>query len=324
VTAEGKRKVLVVDEADAVLANKKAKTAVVGYKGMSPLMCAGHPSRSAKASEFAGAWTIVHFPRLGFDDIIPCLARVPGADAKRVTAIAAASRGDLRAAFNALELELATGKPKAKATPASGAKDVFMDGLDAVDLILTKKTMSVQDALELFRADPALIPMGVHENYPHVLTRNDTTTAAQVAESVSASDVLNEYMHATQSWDLHEVYGTLAVAAPALDLRRRKTATAVTSEKFGSVWSRIHITHAKQKTVDLVNAARAEHGLSRMSAMDLAGHQTIVRLALEQSNDEVTRAVCWPLGASEVQALMSLRVSKAYKYKHAAIKKVLR
>lgn len=321
IASNGQRKVIVLDECDAVLANKRSKAALVSYAGGVPLVCAGHPSRvSSRTAEFVKGWTVIAFPKLGFQDITPHLSRVPGADPKRVVAAAASTGGDLRAAFSALEMEMVSGKRAKKAKQARFAKDVFLGGLEAVDMLLTKKRVTIDECLDLCADNPVIVPMGIFENYPHVLARGDIDVAAAAVDSMSMSDVMYERMNATQAWELQDPHGVWAVAAPALELRQRKTASAMQTEKFGSVMSRIHNAQAKQKSAGIVNRARLGAGLDPMPVTDLGTWGTIIAAA----SDEAFRDACHPLGPHEVQCLMQLRVNKAVKYNHDRTKKLFK
>lgn len=265
-TVDGRRKIVVIDDPEMASCKKIAAT----YDGVAPLLVATHPTRSGKQTEFAKKWeTRVDFPRLAFDEVAAILSRVPGAPVRRVMAISATSDGDLRAAFNALELEM---RGTMRGTRQVFTKDSFTEGLDAVDTILKKNALTLSEIKRFYEHDPNVVSMGVYENYPHVLTRNDAHVAAAVTEWISASDVFGAY-----EWEApHEITGCLGVGGPAFELRRRKSATSMQTQKFGSVWSRIHTTASKRKVARAVDLERRAAGLTSVPSTELSFVRAVV------------------------------------------------
>lgn len=313
VAANGRRKIIVVDEFDSVSADKRTMTAVMDYaksKGKTKMLCAGHPSRSSKASEFAAKWTRFDFPKVSTRKIEATL-RAAGFDPDDIRSVAADARGDLRAAFNALELS------SAGRTVAS-AKDDFVEGLDGVDVVLGLDPISVREALNMYAFDSSVVPMGVFENYTRCLDPKDVRLAVDVSEAFSIADVVNDVMYGTHNWDLAGAHGAFSVASPALDLRKRTNAKEICAEKFGTVWSRIYNSKAKAKNARSINARRMEAGHQPMAVEDMSYQRLMIETSLD-GGDETVLDACGCLGENEVLLLMRLGFSS---YKHARIKKL--
>jgi hypothetical protein len=276
--------------------------------GKTKMVCAGHPSRSSKASEFAIKWTRFEFPKIGTKKIEAAL-RAAGFDPDAIQSVAASVGGDLRAAFNAMELP-----------SVASAKDEFVEGLDGVDVVLGLDPMTVRDALKLYEFDSSVVPMGVFENYAACLDPRDLDLATEVAEGFSIADVVSDAMYDTQNWDLAEAHGAHSVASPALVLRKRTNAREICAEKFGTVWSRIYNSKAKAKNARAINLKRANCGLGGMTVEDMSYQRLMIETSLD-GGDETVLDACGCLGENEVLLLMRLGFSS---YKHARVKKLFR
>jgi len=320
ISVTGRRKIVIVDEFDAVSADKVTISAIVAFAktGKLRMVCAGHASRSSKASEFATKWARFDFPRIPTTKIEAYLRSLGfGPAASKVSAKRA--DGDLRAALNSVD--------------SPDSKDVVVEGLDGVDLVLSRTALTVRDAMVMH--EPSVVAMGVFENYQAILAKNDTGIADIVSDSFSMADVFDEKMFSTQQWDLAGFYAATAIAAPALAIRERPGRKTTSVEKFGSVWSKAYNARAKAKNVKTINAARSAAGLTCMSVEDLALHRLIVKAALATTaagDDATTTAVdttireaCGPLGEAEILLLMRLGVGSGIgaSYKHGRLKKIV-
>ena len=326
VSVTGRRKIVIVDEFDAVSADKVTISAIVAFAktGKLRMVCAGHASRSSKASEFATKWVRFDFPRIPTTTIEAYLRSLGfGPAASKVSAKRA--DGDLRAALNSVN--------------SPDSKDVVVEGLDGVDLVLSRAALTVRDAMVMH--EPSVVAMGVFENYHAILAKNDTGIADVVSDAFSMADVFDEKMFATQQWDLAGFYAATAIAAPAMAIRERPGRKSTSVEKFGSVWSKAYNARAKAKNVKTINVARSVAGLTCMSVEDLALHRLIVTTALATTATGVAttgvattgvaavertiREACEPLGEAELLLLMRLGVGSGIgaSYKHGRLKKIM-
>ncbi len=319
--ANGRRKIIVMDDFDSTAADKRTVSVVTAYakdpRMKTKVLCLGHPTRSSKASEFAAQWARFAFPKVD-DPHVARVLRTAGADEATAHRIASECRGDVRAALAAFDLAT-------KTTPTVEVhfKDVVMDGLDSVERVLGKDPLTVRDLLKIYDTDATIVPMGVYENYTATLSKHETDVAARVAEAFSVADVVNTRMHETQSWDLWGVHGVLSTAAPGLELRRRHGAKVPRVEKFGSVWSKAYNARAKAKNAAAINFSRATLGLDRMPITDMAFHRLMVAEAVNYGTDADVRAACDPLGEKNVLSMMRLGVGSGSAYKHARVKRLL-
>ena len=314
VAPNGRRKVVIVDDFDAASVDKRIMTIVCAFAKVTraPLLCLGHPARSAKA-EFAAKWARFDFPRPSDEAVAASLG---GGEAARD--VATACRGDVRSAARALDFAT-----RGASGSGSYRKDVFVDGLDSVETVLDKGPTTVEELLSACDADSVVVPMGVFENYLATLAKDEIGVAARVAESFSMADNVEEHIHAKQRWDLSYLYGATSTAGPGVELRRRRGRGVPRVEKFGSVWSKVQNGRAKAKNLEGVDRTRAAAGLQRMPATDMAFQRTAIADANSFGTDEDLLAACWPLDEKGVLALMRLQVGPAPAYKHARVKRLL-
>jgi len=316
IAANGRRKLIVMDEFDSMTTDKRTMSAVIEYvksSGKTKMVCAGHPSRSIKASEFAIKWTRIEFPKVSSRKLEAVLrnARIPNATPDAIQRAASNAKGDVRSAFNALDFSPSGGVE-------SDVKDSFVEGLDGVDVALSLGPLSVRDSIKM--TDASVVSMGIFENYTMCLGDPDLGIAADVTNACSHADVINDIMYETQNWDLSEIHGVFSIASPAYDLRRRTNTKTIRAEKFGTVWSRLYNAKAKAKNVAMINMKRQERGLPCMNVTDLAYHRHMIETTLQNGSDDDIRRVCGCLDERHVLALMRLGNTS---YKHARIKKLL-
>lgn len=349
-----RRKAIIVDEFDALASCDSSCAAdVLAFARRKPpvvqVLLLAHATRSSKALEFAKAWPRFAFQRPSPATVEAYLLRVLEKHApsqgdvpprKEVASLASLVRGDVRAALQALEFwrRGAGGASDGGATGAAAAvaeKDETCDGLDMAEAVLRgERGASVRDCLAMFGADSAVVPMAIYENYLAVVGDQDWDVVVATADAFAEADAVDKYLYSRQSWHLHELYGALAVAAPALILRRRtkssrssRSSRSFTISKYGSVWSKAYNACAKVKQARALVTAYAAGGLGGAGprcATDLAGVRLVLRAALDKDDDEAVRRAVWPLGASDAMALARLGVGSQPSYKvPTRIKKAL-
>ncbi len=296
VAPTGKRKIVVVDEFDPC-----DKAVVVEYSksgASTKLLCLAHRTRSAKAMEFAAKWAKFEFPNASASEIDATL-RSAGFVPKTVF-----FDGDVRAAFRSC-------------VDGGEKKDDFRGGLDTVDAVLTGKTPSrIGDVLRMHASDPAVVSMGIFENYLSALKPRMLTSPVRVSDAFSNADVFETSMYKTQNWELYEIQGAMAVGVSASEFRAAKIGGDARVKKFGTVWSRVYNARAKSKNVKEINARKLAHGESPLTPEDLA----FQRHMISRASDESLPALCGCLQESQVSMLMRLGFVA---YKHDRIKKLL-
>ena len=292
-----RRKIIVIDEIEALAAGGDAAAlsdalAFVKAKPPLPVLFLGHVTRSQKAQEFAKAWPRFAFGRPSAPAVGQYLRRVASQHAipaDAVDDIAAKARGDVRAALMALDL-------LRRGTGTVDFKDEAPEGLDLTEAVLRGAAgHGVKECLRLFAMEPAVLPMGMWENYLGTLGKDDLAAVAEAADGFADADRVDRHMYSKQAWDAMDTYGVCAVAVPALALRRlrrSKPPKTVSVTKFGSVWSRLYNTCAKTKHVKALALAFAERGVQPLGACDLAWVRGCLRHAVASGDEAALRGVC--------------------------------
>jgi len=342
-----RRKVIVVDEFDAIAACDAAAGAdILSFarsKPPVPVLVLAHATRSSKSLEYAKTWPKFCFGRPSAPAVAACLRQVAATfdiavAADCIDALAKSVKGDVRAALNALDLHRRSpSQPGGQATAQPGdqgmsAKDETTEGLDLVEAVLRgERGRTVRDCLKMFAMETAVLPMGLYENYPAGLGAGDLGAAAVTADAFSKADTVDRYMYSRQAWDCFDLYGTLAVAATSLGMRRHRRSKpnpALGVTKFGSVWSKVYNMCAKTKHIRGLAFRYADAGAAPLSACDLAWVRRCVRDALSAEpgdGDELVKRVTWPLRAADVMCLARLETGQSW-YTHAMhgrVKKLL-
>lgn len=294
-----RRKIIVVDEVDALGSVEGGMLAdVLAFARSSPVvpvLLAAKSTRSQKSLEYAKGW-----PRFDLGKPAPAVVRAyvrrmadahgVNVDDDTLTSIVRATRGDLRAALTTLDSLRMGGGSVTQADVQRHVKDETDDSLDLVEAVLRgHRADTVQDALKVHGMGPAIVPMGLYENYLANLGKGDLEAAAAVARDFADADVIDRYMYARQAWDTMDGhYATAAVAAPALHtraLRRGKPSATVTVTKFGSVWSKMYNMFAKTKHVRRLAQVRAEAGLTPFTACELGLVRSCMKAALDRGDE---------------------------------------
>lgn len=234
VSALGFKKILVVDPMDAVcfepLCAADLTEFIKSAKTKIPLIFAGHVQRSS-ASKLVDALkttppsviTRFHFPRIDDTKALLYLAMYRTLIASSAH-VRSAWQGDFRNALNAIRLDV----PRAN-------KDVFCDGLVALQKLLTDPSMTFREALRLHSNDISMLSAGVHENYLLVPTQS-IESCADLAECFSAGDVFDTEMYAHQKWELGGAQSACTAGATAV--LSAKAVPKTQFSKFGTMWSR--------------------------------------------------------------------------------------
>lgn len=311
-----KRKVLVLDELDAILRNE-AVMADVGhvvkhYASRLPIVCILKATRAATTCELVKKATlVVHFdpppPERMMAAVRSVLSEegVPCPDA-RLRELCEAAPGDIRHVLQTLRAS------------SDAIRDISIHTADAVKRVFGD-VCGVREALRLFETDPGALASGVFEAYPQAARRVEDMVAH--ADNASLADVVDEHIHATQRWDLLELHGALTVASAALTVPKHKD-TRLT--KYGTVWNKTYIQASKAKLIRGINASRAASGLTNLTGLDLAVIRTMLEESMKRSpSDAATLCRAAGLGAQQALGVMRLWDSGYKLSTHARLKKAL-
>lgn len=313
-----RRKIIVVDEVDAMgssggeTSSLAEALAFVKAKPPLPVLFLSHATRSQKSQEFAKAWPRFSFGRPGAGAVAAYLATVAAkhgiaaASEGWIRDVAARARGDLRAALMAMDMLRHAAVPAA----LQDMKDDRIEGLDLAEAVLRGEAGGgVRECLRMYAMEPAVLPMGMWENYLSTLGKEDIHAVARAADGFADADRIDRFVYSHQAWDMMEAYGACAVAVPAMSLakwRQSKPPKALSVTKFGSVWSKMYNACAKVKHVRALALAYAEAGAQPLSACELAWVRRCVRCAVERGDAAELRRACWPLAAPHVLHLARL------------------
>lgn len=319
ISALGKRKFVVFDAFDAMLADQASNADIVEFLKKSPptpIVCIAHRRRNAQQRIFEafpspkrrdGSILVVEMPRLSDDSVLARLKIVASRenidiDDDALATIAADAHGDLRSALGVLEMGL------------KGSKmDEFPDGLEAAADALADNT-TIEQALDLYHADIAVVPAAIFENYASLV--KDMTVCTDVSDSFSLSDIVHEAAFSKQRWDLLDVVGTLSVAQPAI---RMNTTMAPAIKKFGTAWSKANNRLAKLKALKIVR--RKMSGVPVIE--DLAYVRTILLAALARKDAASIRNITTSLDEKDVLAIMRQWKCAYTTNDHAKMKKLM-
>lgn len=339
-----RRKIVVIDEFDALSSSDAtASSEALAFARSKPpvaVLFASHATRSQKALEFAKHWPRFAFARLPVAKLAAYLSGLAHGKASEdeCRQIADAAKGDVRAAVMALDLGVrrtGPGPPRCSSSPLQ-MKDEAPDGLDLTEALLTgQRGCTVPDCLKVFGMEPAMVPMGLFENYLSALDKTDMRAAELAADGFSMADCVDKYLYSRQAWDVHDMYGVCSIAVPTFALRchrrvpRPPASFGIT--KFGSVWSKMYNMCTKAKHVRALATRYAEAGLLAPTACDLAWVRQCLKhmvVADGLADPGALRRLMWPLRAGDVLHLARLDAgpggSTWYKQAvHARIKKIL-
>lgn len=316
-----RRKIIVVDEVDAMgssggeTSSLAEALAFVKSKPPLPVLFLSHATRSQKPLEFAKGWPRFNFGRPGPAVLAPYLSAVAAkhgiaaATEDWVRDMAARARGDVRAALMAMDM-LSRAAP-APAPALVDIKDDNIEGLDLTEAVLRGEAgRGVRECLRMYAMEPAVLPMGMWENYLSTLGKEDIGAVARAADGFADADRIDRFVYSRQAWDLMEAYGACAVAVPAMSLarwRKSRPPKTVSVTKFGSVWSKMYNACAKVKHLRALALAYAEAGAHPLSACELAWVRRCLQCAVKRGCDpDDLRRVCWPLAAPHVLYLARL------------------
>lgn len=259
-------KVLVVDEMESMLANEIFMAdfaSVLKQRFPAPIVCVLKSSRQTRTCETRKkAALTVDFPRPSPEATAAAVLRAlgPGVDEAEVRRVCAAAPGDVRHALQTLRAESADTRDVGAET-ADAVRDLFAD----VD--------TVAGAARLYLADPGALASATFECYTQAAAT--VAQAAAFAEFASASDAVDEYMHARGDWArLMDVHGCMLAGAAAVVLPR---APGVALTTYGRQWNKNNARLIKHKLLRHVGLVRAERGMAaRLGTPDLAWVQAML------------------------------------------------
>lgn len=308
----GKRKVVVLDELEAVLGSETAMVDVahvVKQATRVPLVCAMKSTRAALGCDLRKkAALVVDFPPPTHEAMVAvasAIAQKEGLDQGLVDSLCAQAPGDLRHVLTTLRASV-------KETRVVG-----MQTVDSVEKVLGTR-VGVRDAMTLFWADPCGLPNGLFETYWKATTEASDCTA--YLDMLSAADVLDSCIHGKQRWDLWDAYGALTTCSADVLLPKKR---GIQLDKFGTLWNKKYVQCNKAKLLKGVSHTRSGAGGTRLTAEDAACIRMMIASCLPDA--ERVAAVCRSAGLDAHGCLHIMRLwDSGYKLStHARVKRAL-
>lgn len=303
-SATGRRKVVVLDGFEAIMGDANSAADVGDFVRRAfpaPTICLAHRTRTIikrfrdlfnAASRIRG--TVVELHPLPPERIQGILEhKYPSVKSEEAVKIARHCKGDLKAAFSALDF--------CTTDASSRLKDEIPESFAVVDRILEGGISTVRDALDMASAESTVISYGIFERYG---------LSPEIAEAFSIADVLEEHMFANQKWELGDVHAAVAVGYPAVMMTAsgNKALPKKTTDTFtyGMVWSRLHLHAARKKLTHTISSQRAESRLMTIPITDLGLVRGMVVHAEKNKDFETLKSVLHGMRPDGILALMRL------------------
>lgn len=311
---ENKKKIIVLDPVDALLADQIVGGDVLEYlktRGPKsvPIICAGFLQRAplAKILDAVSKRSVLfHFPRIPDAIAVHALrASFDDVPEKRLADAWADADGDFRSCMASLAMGEKCGK------------DIVCDGTEAISAVLFDPEMTIERAMRLHDGDAHLLGMGIFENYH--LAAGNIAACGEIAEAFSMAVIVEECMYGRQQWDLGEFYAALTTGVA--NAWKSKTAARKPIEKVGTVWSRSNNQRSKEKSVRGITAAAIEAGRSPLPPQDLALVRGLMTRCSKDNRYDRCMHCLEPYDDATVLAIMRLFKSGYTQTDHSKFKK---
>lgn len=124
-------------------------------------------------------------------------------------------------------------------------KDLDFDLFKATNKILTTYK-NVDTCLELYETEKVLVPLMVHENYYKFIKKSEYL---KVLENLSLGDLLENYIHGEQNWDLLEIHGLLSCCIPSYYVNRYSNGVSGVKIDFAADLNRTSVKKMNRKNI---------------------------------------------------------------------------
>jgi hypothetical protein len=317
VAVSGKRKVLVLDEMEAILGNEAVMADichVIKHNRCVPIVCISKTTRAARTCDIGKkAALTIEFPPPAAPDVekwVMAVAASEGlkADPVEVRALCGVTQGD---AGHVLQTLRAASKD---------VRDMTMLTADAVRT-LYELPCTLDAAIRMYLADAGALSSAVFETY--LQTGCSLDQMATMAALESCADLVDEYIHARNRWDLLEVHGSLTAGAAATCVPRTPN---VALERHGILWNKMNLMLDRRKKLRNLSHTRLQQGLlTHLDATDLASVRSMYHHALTLHGPPGGARVAISAGLDPTTLLHLMRLwSAEYKLSvHNKVKKIM-
>lgn len=128
-------------------------------------------------------------------------------------------------------------------------KDLDFDLFKATNKILTSYE-SIDTCLELYETEKVLIPLMIHENYHKFIRSNEYF---RILNNLSKGDILENYIHGEQNWDLLELHGLISCCIPSYFINKYSNGIKNQSIDFAADLNRTSVKKMNKKNINKTN-----------------------------------------------------------------------
>jgi len=128
-------------------------------------------------------------------------------------------------------------------------KDQNYDLYKATDKMLSQYS-NIENCLEIFESQKVLIPLMIHENY-HEFINEDKYY--KILDILSRGDVLENYIHGEQNWDLLEIHGYISCVIPSYYINKYKNNKKNRKLEFAIDLNRTSVKKMNFKNINKTN-----------------------------------------------------------------------
>jgi hypothetical protein len=128
-------------------------------------------------------------------------------------------------------------------------KDQNYDLYKATDKMLSEYH-SIENCLELFESQKVLMPLMIHENYHEFIFEDKYY---KILDILSRGDVLENYIHGEQNWDLLEIHGYISCVIPSFYINKYKNNKKNRKLEFAIDLNRTSVKKMNFKNINKTN-----------------------------------------------------------------------
>ena len=128
-------------------------------------------------------------------------------------------------------------------------KDLDFDLYKATSKILTDYK-GIELCLDLYETEKVLIPLMIFENY-HKFTKNNQY--AKILNNLSIGDILENYIHGEQNWDLLELHGIISCCIPSYLINKFSNGIKYSKLEFAADLNRTSVKKMNKKNIIRTN-----------------------------------------------------------------------
>ena len=110
--------------------------------------------------------------------------------------------------------------------------------------------VNIETCLELFESQKVLMPLMIHENY-HEYIKQDKYF--KILNILSKGDLLENYIHGEQNWDLLEIHGYISCAIPSYYINKYSSGSRGKKIEFAIDLNRTSVKKMNKKNINKTN-----------------------------------------------------------------------